>query len=225
MRDSERARGNGATLQMMVWNDLEEGEVLLEQGRASFYADARGELALTDRRLLFRAVWDGGELGATVPLVETRDWLEGRRLRLRGRGRQLVVGLRRSPFVLRFQFTHDPDASSVFAHAAQEARSSAIADTISWESQLQVEIGPAVPEQVKLDGERPIHVRRHPVLGGRIGFLVKADLKGPDGRVFMPSPSPTRPRLLLSPELLYFNRLRVTTELGKYWAATPASND
>lgn len=208
----------------MSWNELEQSEVLLEQGRAGFYSHARGDLALTDRRLLFRATWEGGELGLTVPLGEIGDCVEGRRLRLLGRGRQIVVSLRRSPFVLRFQFTHDPDASSVFARAVMEASSSTAPDANGWNSPLQVELGDGVTEQVKLDGGRPIHVWCQPAVGG-LGFLVKADLKGPNGRVFTPSPSPTRPRLLLSPELLYFNRLRVTTELGKYWAATPASDD
>jgi hypothetical protein len=208
----------------MAWDELEHGEVLLEQGRAGFYSHARGDLALTDRRLLFRAAWQGGELGLTVPLGEIERCVEGRRLRWLGRGRQIVVGLRRSPFVLRFQFTHDPAASSVFARAVQDASSNAATDEIGWTSPLQVEIGAGVAEQVKTDGGRPIHVWCQPALGG-LGFLVKADLKQPKGRAFAPSPLPACPTLMLSPELFYFNRLRVTAELGRYWAATPASDD
>lgn len=87
-----------------MWDSLDADEVLVEQVPASFFMEGRGDLAVTDRRLLFRmkAQWGDGPSVVTVPFVGVkRCWTESRR-RVDGRSDEVFIRLVGSDFVLRF---------------------------------------------------------------------------------------------------------------------------
>ena len=205
---------------MRIWDALEAGEILEEHGAAWFYSRALGDLALTDRRLFFGAQWEHEELSLSVPLDQIAECVEGRRLRFIGTGHQVVVRLRDSSFPLRFGFSTDPKASCEFVAAVQLASHKSGAGAMST-FPVEIEIQDGVIDRVRSTSGK-LYLWCEPTLRGS-DLRIKAEFAPPKEIEFFTRWSDERRfNLFLSSELRWFNKVTVSTDLGKCWASIPS---
>lgn len=195
-----------------MWDVLQPGELPIEVVQASFFIEARGELVVTNRRLLFQArtTRDDGPAVVGVPFKGIAACRSELRRRLDGKAWEIGVDLVGTPFQLRFRLREGDGslASAVVDAINSGIRNPCIAD--DWPISPLISVSACAEPEIN-DGGDQFFFWLEPVWRS-LSFVVGSSFREPDSTPVFRVKADTGIDVFIGYELGIFDRLILVRE-------------